>query len=144
MIKTITLAGCLAASVASASWAFHPEHESAGRSAAEEALRSATSDHALLVISIADMDQLGAACDREGEFVALRTSATALDERYRALHRPARRPNPLGELVDAHIEQAGPVSSCDASQLDTSVQTIENALTRYERAIEVIEIYMSN
>jgi hypothetical protein len=145
MIRHIALACCLAASVANVSWATHPEHEPAGQRTIERAMRSAITDHELLASRIVSLDQLGNACDRSGEFAGLRESAWSLDERYRSLLRPAFRPEVLSELVDNGTAEAdaSQAAGCDATLLETSAQSVRDTLTRFERAVEVIERYMS-
>jgi hypothetical protein len=145
MIRHLALACCLAVSFANVSWATHPEHEPAGQRNAELAMRNAISDREVLAGSIADLNQLSSACDRSGEYADLRDSAWSLDERYRSFLRPSFRPEPLSQLVENETAQADtpPAADCDVARLEASAQSIGDTLVSFERAIEIIDRYMS-
>ncbi|GJL96557.1 MAG: hypothetical protein DHS20C06_03740 [Hyphobacterium sp.] len=145
MIRNIVFACCLTVAVTTLSWATHPNHDMGDQRELELALQHARSDHARLVDDLAELNLMNNACERTDEFNGLQESAWVMDVRYSALLRPGAQHEPLRVLVENRLDEGelAVEQDCNATLLEQNAQSIRNTLTRFERAISALEVYVS-
>lgn len=145
MFKDIIFACFLAVVMTGSTWARHPDHDMGDQREMDLALQNAISSHARLVDDFAELNLMSDACEQADEFAGLQESAFAVAVRYNALLRPSAQHEPLHVLIENRmVEDALPDDlDCDATRLEENAQSIRNTITRFERAIDTLEAYVS-